>query len=331
MLTILQDKDEIRSAQRKLSSFLIKQASRTILVKISYPAGRFDGTIHWLASHKMWFYTEKTRDKYFNFFQLRNDEPSPNQQVGITCEANVPIAGINRRNAGAFAKDERGNVFLVHRGKIGGGKKGVGKSLFVRQYLGKFLPAIDGARKSQVAIIGLVASQRFLPQVRAFIEEVERIKAFIAQKPQKRLAKLNRSFTEEPYKKSGYSLNRDVIPESDHALIVKGLASELHKWGYKFANDKQRDLYILKTGNKLNALFEVKSGHSTTELYCGIGQLLVNSAEGEGYPKLILVVPEGLSAKWKGILNQLGIKALEFHLNKETTFFPKLRTLLCLP
>jgi len=35
---------------------------------------------------------------------------------------------MNRTIAGAFASDDEGNIYLVHRGRIGGGKKGIGRT-----------------------------------------------------------------------------------------------------------------------------------------------------------------------------------------------------------
>lgn len=44
----------------------------------------------------------------------------------------MPLNGINRRVAGLFAIDSvSGGTILLHRGKIGGGQKGVGKKQFL--------------------------------------------------------------------------------------------------------------------------------------------------------------------------------------------------------
>jgi hypothetical protein len=61
-------------------------------------------------------------------------EPAEGVSLSIVCEVNIPIEGINRRVAGAFARDEAGLVCLLHGGKVGGGKARVGKETFLEYF-----------------------------------------------------------------------------------------------------------------------------------------------------------------------------------------------------
>ncbi len=50
--------------------------------------------------------------------------------------------------AGALAKDESGRLHVLHNGKIGGAKKGVGKALFEAKWKGGWRAAGDGLNSS---------------------------------------------------------------------------------------------------------------------------------------------------------------------------------------
>jgi 5-methylcytosine-specific restriction protein A len=64
------------------------------------------------------------KSRYWNAFGTRN--PKQNKMVPIGCEINFPLFGIDRRVSGGVAEDETGRLSLVHRGRIGGGRKGIG-------------------------------------------------------------------------------------------------------------------------------------------------------------------------------------------------------------
>lgn len=53
--------------------------------------------------------------------------PRDGESLDITCEINPPYENPNLRYGGLFAKDGKGNVYLCHTGKIGGGSEGIGK------------------------------------------------------------------------------------------------------------------------------------------------------------------------------------------------------------
>lgn len=95
--------------------------------------------------------------------------------IPITCEINFPVNGINRRIGGAFLTDSTGDIFVAHRGKIGGGKKGIGKSLFEDQYRGRWEIVEDNGFETEVALISALKLPRFVNQVRQLVFEVNRI------------------------------------------------------------------------------------------------------------------------------------------------------------
>jgi hypothetical protein len=56
MLTILESRDEIASAQRKFSQSLQGHKPESLAVSIGYQGGHFDTDVNWVASLGIWAY-----------------------------------------------------------------------------------------------------------------------------------------------------------------------------------------------------------------------------------------------------------------------------------
>ncbi len=247
--------------------------------------------------------------------------------IPITCEINFPVSGINRRVGGAFTSDEAGEIVVVHRGKIGGGRQGIGKTLFEDNYTGSWTDIVDGPYKSSAALIGALSSPRFPKQVQQFVFEVERIKKLRKAASVKKEKKDKQGFTEEYAGKKKYSTGSQVEAACDHGLIVNALASTLRKRGYDVRNDKNRDLFIAGKKKVISTIFEIKTSASTTGLYSAVGQLLLNSIHIISQPRLVLIIPEMLCKAQAGKLSKLGIDVLSFKWKGDSPIFPKLSSL----
>ena len=100
----------------------------------------------------------------------------------ITVEVNFALQGADRRIAGLFALDEKtGNTILLHRGNIGGGRKGIGKTAFMSWYPSEgkvkfFDPSRDGAEETAIFVADLESSN-FLSDIEVFVNAVHRFKA----------------------------------------------------------------------------------------------------------------------------------------------------------
>lgn len=91
----------------------------------------------------------------------------------IVCEINPPIAGLNRRTQGAFDRVGTGELWLLHRGRIGGGKPGVGRTLFFDNYEGK----TESVGGDTFAVVGNVESAGLPNDVKDFVSGVAEIKS----------------------------------------------------------------------------------------------------------------------------------------------------------
>lgn len=175
-MLILTQRNEIENAQRQFVARLDQACDRQIPVKVGYQGGYEECTIRWSQTAGIWFYSGETEgSRYWNPLGMSEVPPKENSMVSIVCEVNSPIEGISKRTQGAFARDENDHIWLLHRGKIGGGKPGIGRRLFFEHYQGD-VKEIAGDR---FAIIGDIGSLDFVENVRNFVQEVERIKSLV--------------------------------------------------------------------------------------------------------------------------------------------------------
>ena len=122
------------------------------------------GTV--LASARPLWVKEK---KCWNGFGI--GAPVVGKKVALAAEINFPADGINRALSGAFARDEDGRIFVLHRGKIRGGK-----ALFFRYYYGKVARADDGGKTDDFALIAALDAADFADKLAAFVRQILAIK-----------------------------------------------------------------------------------------------------------------------------------------------------------
>lgn len=185
MLRILENENEIKKAQENFERALKTKSNKRIPVKIGYRGGYEEGKVYYSDKYDIWFYFggpiegegKNKRKRFWSVFGA--EEPKPNSNVSIIVEINSPVKGIYRRIGGAFAKDDEENIWLLHRGKIGGGRKRIGKSLFMKNYSGQLQAVADGDQENDLAIIGQMDDSNFPSKIADFVREVERIKELV--------------------------------------------------------------------------------------------------------------------------------------------------------
>jgi hypothetical protein len=324
-LRIVTDASVIQTAQRKLIAAFRKGPAKRIPVSVGYRGGNNLFEVYWDSQLGFWLASETIENsRYWNAFGT--EDPTQSKMVSISCEVNFPLSEIDRRIGGAIAEDERGHLFLVHRGKIGGGRQGIGAELFWAQFDGKPTVVFDGERETEVVLLGSVESPRLLKQLQFFVHEVERIKASVSRVPNEVIG-TNRQNTfkiqelgEEFEGKKIYSRTSEIVASCDHGIIVNRLRRELKELKYATGRDRLRDLYVHRKG-KITSLFEVKTDVSSGSIYAAVGQLFLYSVSLEATPKLVFVAPEELSAKTRNNLNKLGIQILIYKwVNDEPEF-----------
>ena len=179
MLNTLQNENEIENAQKKLESELKGIADEKITVRIGNQGGSQKADVFYSKKYDLWFYLgdekgDGEKKRYWNVFGINKPQENPN--VSMVVQINPPLKGIDRRVDGVFAKDDKSDIFLLHRGIIGGGRKGIGKKTFCKHYNGEKSDLQDGDKLIEILLIGCITSPNFPEKLKNFVGEVDRIK-----------------------------------------------------------------------------------------------------------------------------------------------------------
>ena len=179
MLNTLQNENEIENAQKKLESELKGIADEKITVRIGNQGGSQKADVFYSKKYDLWFYLgdekgDGEKKRYWNVFGIKR--PNENSNVSPVVQINPPLKRIYRRVAGVFAKDDKSDIFLLHRGIIGGGRKGIGKKTFCKHYNGEKSDLQDGDKLIEILLIGCITSPNFPEKLKNFVGEVDRIK-----------------------------------------------------------------------------------------------------------------------------------------------------------
>jgi hypothetical protein len=168
---LIDDENQIAKAQKAFQDTLIISGAKQYKCKLGYKGGTVQADVFWLESVGIWVAFQKIENRYWNAFGVK--EPVDGENLDITCEINSPLIGINRMISGAFAMDDKGEMYILHSGKIGGGRKGIGKTLFRSNYKYGLIKLDDGLEYAQIGKLGDAS----LPNKTAnFVREIDRIK-----------------------------------------------------------------------------------------------------------------------------------------------------------
>jgi hypothetical protein len=322
MLKVLEGEAAIRKYRRQFIKSFKPFVDEKIKVQLGHPGGTVSARILWSDRLGIWMFHEKgVKSRYGHAFGV--GKPSGTSPVPITCEINFPPHGIDRRMGGALAYDRQDRIYVVHRGKIGGGKKGVGKVLFEKLYRGVWAHMEDGDAVSTVALVGALNSPRFVRQVAQFIRKIERMKDVMSSRSPQMEITFDEAHFREELVGAGYDPS-ERFPESDcdHGLVVSDLQGALEKKKFKIENDADCDLCIVDAKRQTTAVFQVMTDNSSAALHAGIAKLLLKSADLAQTPRLILAAPEGIEPSLGEKLTKLGIDVLEYGWQDHYAIFP---------
>ncbi len=227
ILEIIETPQEIKESQNKFRDILYQKADEII------------DKIHWSNDMKIGYkYTENDKyNRYFNGFGIV--KPDDNINMPIFCEINIEKDGLNKTTAGAFARDLEGNLYVVHRGNIGGKTT---KTDFFDKYTGETAQIQDGDKKIQAVIIGSLDDPKLPENVRNFVFEVAKIKDLISGDLRDFFLRIFRNYQSESIKKSFPNSNlvglinndlpqylAEITPNSDN-YIFKSYSGKGSTW-----------------------------------------------------------------------------------------------------
>jgi hypothetical protein len=322
MLKVIEDESSIRRNQRLFARALRTLAEETIPVKLGHPGASEKAKVAWSEALGIWSLSRKIAGtRYWNAFGV--GRPEGGTGIAITCEINFPLCGIDRRTGGAFAQDRAGHVFVVHRGKLGGGRKGIGKSLFENSYRGVWEVMEDGGQESPVALIGVLHSPRFARQITQFVRKIARMKeSAAARSSQAELTFDEFSLREELIGARYRDDQRETGAECDRGLIVRDLADALRESGLRTGNDPHRDLMAMDREGRIRAVFQIRTEMTLAGIHAGVAELLLSGLGLPGSPLFILTLPRGPESALREQLKRLNIAILTYDWRGERAVFP---------
>ncbi|MFT5266221.1 MAG: hypothetical protein ACI8YQ_004985 [Polaribacter sp.] len=323
MLVTVTKKSEVTKCQKALLECIKRHLTKKEIMTVGFHGGSIENLVHY--SNDLWFSGQVIKDvsvpRYWNAFGLTI---SPNKSQSIVVEINPQLDGKSRSVAGLFAKDEAsGEYYILHRGNLGGSKKGIGKRAFREWYRGSWESVACDGKFEEALMLGALSSSNLVEKIRLFAIEVDTFKKEISTgKNSRKPPKSNPAIEFNPEfsgRKRGYK-NEIYSYDSNHGLVVDELVKHL-KTGMKGSrkrvfNNQYIDLGI-RTEKAIKELFEVKTSTDRQSIYTGVGQLMFHSG-GDASVRKTLVLPEGNKApKDLGIrMSSIGVSILYFSIIK---------------
>ncbi|MEZ4503010.1 MAG: hypothetical protein R3C39_10330 [Dehalococcoidia bacterium] len=181
--------NDIATAQRALRE--AAYANGVLLERtVGFPGGSNRVEIAWHPGIGVWVHID-TREEatrrdghpthYWNPIGLADASPE-NANLSVAVEVNPPIEGATARIAGLFGREDDGTIALLHRGKIGGGRAGVGQELFWQMFQGQRAFAGVAGELVDCAIVTRLGSASVITDLHRFAADVARMKATVRRR-----------------------------------------------------------------------------------------------------------------------------------------------------
>ncbi|KKG11165.1 hypothetical protein EO98_03580 [Methanosarcina sp. 2.H.T.1A.6] len=135
--TPLIKEDEIAEAFDSFSGKMTKGTTPFLsyLAYRRYPEKEKKRCVCWNKSLGIWSFFDKAEKLYWGPVGVQDSSTSSQDtskppRLIITCLIDFPCEGINRKVNGLFVMDDDENIYVTHKGNVGGGAKGIGRSSF---------------------------------------------------------------------------------------------------------------------------------------------------------------------------------------------------------
>lgn len=266
--------------------------------EITYPSGHHTGTVYFESATgtavRAWS-PDTTPDKHINF--LLEGDPTASTWMQIDVQVNFPAGTYNRRMAGAFVTDENGDVMVAHRGKLTKGKAGLPKAKVFREFASRTVEADDEDLTSKVILISALDDPELADRLWEFAVEAREVATRIGAETEEDhdndAATGDRTGRPPAGKPSSPAKNpmlrlRDYFDEYagagnskgqsggkrivEHGDVVKALEVLLRANG---RSQKAQAIDLAIVAAQVD-LYEVKTSVRTTDVYTGVGQLLIH-------------------------------------------------------
>jgi hypothetical protein len=331
MLVYVSAKNEKKAAQAQLKNNLESVLENEGILNIGFPGGNVNSRVFAFGHDQLWYTFRRLSSRevavprYWNAFGTFY--ANHGQALTINVEINIASDTNTKQVAGFFAKDsETGAIFLMHTGKIGGGRPGVGKGAFLVQSKATLISVdVENGLARNGILIGRLDDPYLSGHIWRFVQSVKRFKVAAVngeletQEFQDAVKDFEHYNPEFSGKKKG-SRKHTLEYDSHHGNVVDTLHKERSARATKgeiISNDGFVDLKV-KINGYATEIYEVKTSLQRQILYTAIGQLLTHSitaAKSRPITKF-LVVPdyEQLPSDLAKAIDMLGIQIRKFKL-----------------
>jgi len=327
MFSLVESRQEIAKAQRKLEATVKRKFTRRIEKNIGYPGGTTFGAKVSTDDH-YWFWSSDHKDakipnprrlNWFGLFQVDGD-------LQISVEINTAYEGRNDQVAGFFARDSRtGSVYLLHSGRIGGGRKGVGKTALLAWSNQRLVDVVDssgGVREGVLVMpvegTGAIRSAtRYIDSIASFKQAV---RAGAVDTPDfRRKRKEFEDFYAEGRGRRKGRRSSEIDYLSRHGDVVDALHSWRNSSPLPSLGRVVKSVLIdmgVAVGRDLVEVFEVKTSTSRSDIYAAIGQLMVHGTAHDCRRVIVLPHKDPIAPDLREALDRLGLQLLRFTLGE---------------
>jgi len=321
MLKVIADQLSIKKHTRQFIRKFRPFVDEQVRVKLGHQGASTPAKVSWSKKLGIWTFSHVAKEiRYWNAFGI--GKPKAGALLPITSEINFPWSGVDRKTGAAFAQDAWGSVFVIHRGKIGGGKKGVGKSFFEHNYRGVWSLMEDGNCITQVAVIGILNSPRLAWQTANFVRKIEMLKSAVVNSPQTKIDFPDVTFRQDLIGSLPALEEPDLGAQCEHDFVVDNLASHLTRWKLKPGNDNNHELFLLEpSGGRKSHIFEILTDAQEKNILAAAAKLLLQARSDPDNPLPVLILPEEKMLAHAQLLPQINVNVAGFRLEDDRVIF----------
>jgi len=330
MLRAIADKEKVARCYELFKSRINGLGGKKLTVRVGFRMSNELESIVWVEDYDFWH--ELSAD-WWNAFGA--GRPSLTGTNSIVCEINFPDKGIDRRVGGVFAESGDGTLYVLHRGRIGGGRKNIGKRGFVNSFTGKLIEFVDGDAVSRGVPVACFESRNFASQLSFFVHEVERFKENVAVNKKYADVVVPKGFYVPPYLGRWKRESTDPVDESfEHGLVVNTIANVLVTRGVRVETDWKNDLTTFSRLGTVRTVYEVETSRCDNSVYVAIGRLAGTSKRLGGKIRKVLALPGGYtgsSLHGKSVesdIRALGIRILPYRIVRGVVEFEEEKNIL---
>lgn len=139
-LHLLTDQTEIDPACNRLADIL-QHGAESYERSVGYKGGGDEPTVNWRADLGLWVATRTETDHCWFWFGTTN--PAHTNSLAISAQLTFYRQGSSRMRPGVFARDDQDEtIYVLHDGRLGGGRDGIGKFAFLGAYNGPRVPVV---------------------------------------------------------------------------------------------------------------------------------------------------------------------------------------------